>query len=203
MNKEKLFSLLDKVMDTILLSLLILTFSLPIITLVASFSAGIHVFHQKSTAVASGNLFQLFIANFKASFLKGLIAEIILCFFYFLGLLNLEIAQMTSRLTSILLYSLSIFFLMVITFSMINYMFVMTAKEEPVKEMVRKSILMTFVKFPYSFVIGICYFVFIGSSILFPPMIIITIGAVCYLHQKYGRKIWKSAWQPSSGGAHL
>ncbi|NYE05829.1 putative membrane protein YesL [Bacillus niacini] len=203
MNKDKFFSLLDKVMDTILLSLLILTFSLPIITIVASFSAGIHVFHQKTTGVASGNLFQLFIANFKASFFKGLIAEVILCFFYLLGLLNFEIAQTTTRLTSILIYSLSIFFLMVITFSMINYMFVMTTKEEPVKEMLRKSIIMTFVKFPYSFVIGICYFIFIGSSIIFPPLIIISIGAVCYLHQKYGSKIWKSAWQPTSEAAHM
>src|SRR4051794_5368275 len=113
MNKEKFFSLLDKVMDTILLSLLILTFSLPIITIVASFSAGIHVFHQKSIGVASGNLFQLFIANYKASFLKGFIAEIILCFFYFIGLFNLEIAQTTTRSISIMIYSMTIFFLTV------------------------------------------------------------------------------------------
>ncbi|MFZ7946247.1 DUF624 domain-containing protein [Neobacillus sp. 19] len=193
--KGKIWLWLDKVMDIILLSLVILLFSLPVVTMLASFSAGIQVFRKKQAGQVSENVFRLFFISFKAIFFKGLIGELMLCLFYFIGLVNIEIARTAAHSMSIFIYSITAFFLLVITLSAINYMIVMPDKERSMKEMLKNSLIMTFVKFPYSFSIGICYVVLVLSCIIFPPIMIVMIGTVSFIHQRFGRKIWNAAGQ--------
>jgi len=193
--KEKLWLWLDKVMDIVLLSLLILIFSLPIITMMASFSAGIQVFRKKQAGFVSDNVFRLFFISFKSIIFKGLIGQLVLGLFYFIGLVNVEIARTAAHSISIFIYSITAFFLLVITLSAINYMIVIPDKERSIKEMLRNSLIMTFVKFPYSFSIGICYVVLVLLIIIFPPIMIVTIGTVSFIHQRFGRKIWNTAGQ--------
>ncbi|MFJ7724651.1 DUF624 domain-containing protein [Neobacillus sp. NPDC097160] len=193
--KEKLWLWLDKVMDIILLSLVILIFSLPVITMLASFSAGIQVFRYKQTGQVSDNVFRLFFISFKAVFFKGLIGELVLGLFYYIGMVNIEIARTAGQSMSIFIYSITAFFMLVITLTAINYMIVMPDKERSMKVMLRNSLIMTFVKFPYSFTISICYVALVLSIIIFPPIMIVTIGTVSFIHQRFGKKIWNATGQ--------
>ena len=194
--RDWVYEKLGQLGDVAVLGLLILFFSLPIITIIPSLSAGIEIFHHKRKYGYISNITQTFFSYFKSILLKGVVCQIIIVFISCIGYLNIEIANTFANYKSVFIYAITIFFLFIAISTTLNFMFVIGGKDVlTTRELLKSSLLLVFVRFPLLIILLAYYFIFILITWIFPPILILTVCLICYLHYKLEFKIWEPIYK--------
>ncbi|NGP46197.1 hypothetical protein G4V62_15015 [Bacillaceae bacterium SIJ1] len=190
MTVHKLYSWLNRMIDIVILSLLILLTSLLVVTVCSSLMAGVGTFHFRRKIESTGNLFETYFMYFKKSLGAGIVAQCALMLIYVIGYVNLQIANTIPEWQGVLVFALSTLFLLLCTMTISNFM-VLQAKLDykAVTLILKKSLLLSFIDFPRAFLIVISYIMLALFIFFLPPLLIFTVSTSCYIHERVGAKM--------------
>lgn len=190
--KEKLYSLLDKLMNIIVISLVLIIGSLPIITMLPTFSAvlgTIHFFNKKGEWESYPAAFKYY---FKKYFKQSFLCQLLLMFVFVIGRINLSLLETLPSALKLMVYSITLFFSCLVLLIIFNNVFsFLVYPEKMFLERLKMSLLMTIIKLPYSLLL--LMMIMVGSIFIFwlPSTIIIILGSLFMLYGLIEKKIWK------------
>lgn len=147
-----LFSVLTKVADLFILNILFIIFSLPIVTMGASWTA-LYTVTLKMSRDREGGIMSSFWAAFKSNFKKSTIIWLIILFFFWMGFFNLRIMGMVEIPFETFFYIISVM-MMIFTFLLFLYVFPLLARfENTVKNTIKNAFLLEVAYFPWTMVL--------------------------------------------------
>ena len=180
----RFFGGMTRVADFIILDILVMIFSIPIITIGPALSAGYYV-ALKEVKNQEGYVVKSFIKAFKQNFLQGFIIELIT--FGAAGLLYFDLsitykwAHAEQSLFANLLFFVLLGFL-VIVFAIVIYIFPMLAKfDNKTIKLIINSMVMAMKHFPQTIIMVIINGYLGYLTFTYPPFIIFSIGISLYI----------------------
>ena len=180
----RFFRGMTRVADFIILDILVMIFSIPIITIGPALSAGYYV-ALKEVKNQEGYVVKSFIKAFKQNFLQGFIIELIT--FGAAGLLYFDLsitykwAHAEQSLFANLLFFVLLGFL-VIVFAIVIYIFPMLAKfDNKTIKLIINSMVMAMKHFPQTIIMVIINGYLGYLTFTYPPFIIFSIGISLYI----------------------
>ena len=181
----RFFGGLTKIADFIILSILVVVFSLPVITIGPAMSAAYYV-ALKEVKNEEGYVFKSFLKAFKQNFKQGFIIELIT--FGAVGLLCYDILitykwahAEQSTFANLLLYVLLGF--LVIVIAMIIYIFPMLAKfDNKTIKLIINSLVMVMKHLPQTIILVVINGFLGYLTITYPPFIIFAIAILLYVN---------------------
>ncbi|SEV82800.1 YesL family protein [[Clostridium] fimetarium] len=181
----RFFGGMTRVADFIILDILVMIFSIPIITIGPALSAGYYV-ALKEVKNQEGYVVKSFIKAFKQNFLQGFIIELIT--FGAAGLLyfDLSITYKWAHSAEQSLFANLLFFVLlgflVIVFAIVIYIFPMLAKfDNKTIKLIINSMVMAMKHLPQTIIMVIINGYLVYLTFTYPPFIIFSIGISLYI----------------------
>ena len=176
---------LTKIADFIILSILVMVFSLPVITIGPALSAAYYV-ALKEVKNEEGYVFKSFLKAFKQNFRQGFIIELIT--FGAIGLIYYDITitykwahAEQSAFANMLFYTLVVFF--VVIMAMIIYIFPMLAKfDNKTIKLLVNSLVMVMKHLLQTIMMVIINGVLAYMTFIYPPFIVFTLAMSLYIN---------------------
>ncbi|MEG1459148.1 MAG: YesL family protein [Acetivibrio sp.] len=193
-----LMGTLGKITDVIILSVLFLVFSIPIVTMGASFTA-LYYTAVKCIRRGRGYIFKSFWKSFRENFKNGTILWLIMLIIVSLLALNFRFCSQVIGGTTGLVFS-CIYGMMAFTFLLFGiYIFPLLSRFNiSKKKIISNGFLMAIKHLPYSFLMVIFVVVSIWATTLIPPLIIILPAGGALLLSLPMERILKK-YTPASG----
>ena len=195
----RFFGGLTKVADFIILDILVLIFSLPIITIGPALSAAYYV-ALKEVKNEEGYVFKSFLKAFKQNFLQGFILELIT--FGVAGLLFFDItvaykwAHVEQSVLANLLFYVLLGFLVIVSATAL-YVFPMLAKfENKTIKLIINSVVMVMKHLPQTIIMGVITGYLAYMTVSYPPFIIFSIGIALYVNAYIMARIFNVYTKP-------
>ncbi|ASN04317.1 DUF624 domain-containing protein [Virgibacillus necropolis] len=191
--EEKIIEGLEILWNIFVLSLLVITFSLLIISIVPSFLACISVVRQlKEKKVSNLDINVIaFWGNFKSYFWKGVIVQLFGAVVLVVAYINFQlIIQSNNSIEKFIVITVTITFLIITLMFLLNLMYGITIKHVNVK-LLEHNLLLVFAKLPIVLLLSLCYLLFFVTAFLLPQVLILTVGLLILIHYKTGSKIWE------------
>ena len=190
--KEKIYYLLDKLMNIIVISLILIVGSLPIITMLPTFAAllGTIYFFDKENDWASYPA--AFVYYFKKFFKQSFLCQLLLMTVLLIGKINLSLLDTLPTGLKLAVYAITLFFSGLIILLVFSSIFsLLIYPNELFLERIKISLVITIIKLPYSFLLLFVFFSGISIIVLVPQAIIIVLGCMFSLYIMIEKNIWK------------
>lgn len=181
----RFFSWLTKIADFIILDILMIIFSLPVITIGPALSAAYYV-ALKEVRDEEGYLFRSFWKSFKQNFKQGFIIELIIMAVATLLYYDITITYRLEYTDQNIIWNLLFFILlgfMVLVIATTIYVFPMLAKfDNKILKLIINSLFMAIKHLPQTIIMVIITVALTYYSFVYPPLIIFSIGLSIYVN---------------------
>lgn len=181
----RFFGAMTKIADFIILDILLVIFSIPIITIGPALSAAYYV-AMKEVKNEEGYLFSSFWKAFKQNFLQGFLIELIVVGAATLLYYDLTITYEIAHNEQSMLYNLLFFVLlgfMVVVIATVIYLFPMIAKfDNKIIKLILNSLVMAIKHLPQTIIMVFITCFITYTTISYPPFILFSIGLSLYVN---------------------
>lgn len=190
--EEKIIEGLGILWNIFVLSLLVITFSMLIITIIPAILAAISVLKQsKGKKLSDLNIrIRTFWRSFNKHLYQGIAIQLAATVVLFIAYINLNLIwQSNGRIETLLGFSITIIFCLITGMFLLNLMYGITLKRLS-RKLLEHCLLLVFAKLPIMILLFLSYLIVFLSIFLLPQAMILTVGILILLHFKVGTKIW-------------